>query len=589
MATHPHGREVENTLDNGSAAKAEKPAELEATHDHPQGELVTNQDSSALIAENQRLKAKIQELLKELEIQLDNEARNYKRLAEIRQNHTEIEQSQAAERQAATERIAMLEAECNFLRDDNKQMDINHRDALSALDKWKDRYHDQQQNMRVLRGKSEWLEDQLNIAQHDLTTTKTDEARIAVSERQAVTEELTELKQECKQLKDQLTATRNERNSEQQAANNKISEVSKECGRLRKQIDTIQSELAAKVEEAREAETWREAATRRAAKIEEEREKLKEQVATAQGELTTQAKKVFEAEVKKKADARRVTELEEECKWWKKELYNCKNQLDVEGVSKAAFGARLEQASKRIREFEEECNRLKEKMTADTKNASDQISELKIECQMHRRRATDLEQECLGYKKQVAIIECQLETAIEERSQERVATAERKLATKTAEAHEANVNLQAAGKRVNELERWHWKRSDNEMSALKEQVATAEGQLATKTEEAHEANVKLKDAVKRIHELEIMSKRTETEISTQKTLLSLATAAKAARTTKLEQASKQIRELQEQNEHLRKEQTETAAEKNQALDQVAKLKKECRLYKEQANKVEEEL
>ncbi|KAJ4399827.1 hypothetical protein N0V85_005914 [Neurospora sp. IMI 360204] len=464
MATQPHGREVENALDDGSAAKAKQPAELEATHDRPQGELVTNQDSSALIAENQRLKAKILVLVKELEKRFDNAARNYKSLAEIRQNHTEIEQSLVAERQAATERIEMLEAECNLLRDDNKQMDINHRDALSASNNWKDRYHDQQTNMRVLRARSVWLEDQ-------------------------------------------LTATRNERNSEQQAANNKISEVSQECGRLRKQIDTTQSELAAKVEEAREAETWREAADWRAAKIQGEREKLREQA------------------------ARRVTELEEECKRWKEEFSNCKTQLDVEAVSKAAFAARLEQASKRIREFEEECNRLKEKMTADTKNASDQISELNIECQMHRRRATDLQQECLGYETQVA--------TIEERSQERVATAERK--------------------------------------------------LATKTEEAHEANVKLKDAVKRVHELEIMSKRKETEISTQKNLLSLATAAKADRTTKLEQASKQIRELQEQNEHLRKEQTETAAEKNQALDEIAKLKEECRLYKEQANEFEEEL
>ena len=64
MAMRPHGREVNNILDDGSTPRASQPAELEALGVKPQGKPVTEKASSCQVAEHQRLKDKIQELLK---------------------------------------------------------------------------------------------------------------------------------------------------------------------------------------------------------------------------------------------------------------------------------------------------------------------------------------------------------------------------------------------------------------------------------------------------------------------------------------------------------------------------------------------
>ncbi|KAK3497364.1 uncharacterized protein B0T23DRAFT_438130 [Neurospora hispaniola] len=599
-------------MNDGSASKDKQPGKLEANHGHLEAELTTSQAYSCLIADNQRLEAKIQELLSELskktqyiDRQKDSLAKSatkafeYKRLATTCQrkeaaeakdrhlkqqgsatiriegfkpinsrdqseNHmqapqkqqaeahktnelerecnnlkrqlVEVEKNWATERQAATERVAKLEAKYKFLREDNKQTENNHRDALDKCKIWKDCYHEQLEKNKVLQEKHDQSEDQLNIAKHELNT-KDEEARIANSDREAATNKLKELERECKQLKEQLTVVQNERNYEQQAATNKVSEMSKECGRLKKQIIAIQSESAAKVEEALNAQ--RDSSTRTVAKIEEERKKLKEQVATTQEQLATQAKKALEAEVKEKDATKRVTELEEGCKALEKQLSTCETRLDEEAADKAAVTVTLEQVTKRKAELEEECNRLREKMTADTKNASDQISELKKECHIDKEQAAKFEQKFLEYQNQAATVECQLEAAI------------------------------TSGERS------------------REQLARTERQLAIKTEEAQEVNAKLQNAGTRINELEKAQKSIEKEISTLKGLLSLKTSAEKYRTAELEQASMRVRELQQQNNHLRREQIQTAAAKAQAIDQSTKLKEECDRYQVQVKNLEE--
>lgn len=66
MAMKPHGREVNNILDDGSTPRASQPAELEAQGIKPQGKPITEKASSCQVAEHQRLEDKIQELLKDL-------------------------------------------------------------------------------------------------------------------------------------------------------------------------------------------------------------------------------------------------------------------------------------------------------------------------------------------------------------------------------------------------------------------------------------------------------------------------------------------------------------------------------------------
>ncbi|EAA34724.1 hypothetical protein GE21DRAFT_1869 [Neurospora crassa] len=604
----PHNSEVMSTINDGSASQDRQPGKLEANHGRLQAEPTTSQAYSSLIAENQRLEAKIQELLSELskrtqyiDRQKDSLAKSatkayeYKRLATCQKKEVagakerhlkqqgcatirvegfkpinrrdqsedhmhapqkqqaeahrtnelerecnnlkiqliEVEKNWATERQAATERVAKLEAEYDFLREENKQTENSHHDALNKCKRWKDCYHEQLEKMKVLQEKHEQSENQLNIAKHELKT-KAEEARIADSDREAASNKLKDLERECKQLKEQLTVVQNERNYEQQAATNKVSEMSKECGRLKKQIIAIQSESAAKVEEALNAQ--RDSSTRTVARIEEERGKLKEQVATAQEQLATQAKKALEAEVKEKNATKRVTELEERCKALEKQLSTCETRLDEEA---AAFTVTLKQVTKRKTELEEECSRLRETMTADKKNASDKIFELKKECQIDKEKAAKFEQKFLEYQNQAATIECQLEAAI------------------------------TSGERS------------------RDQLATTERQLAIKTEEVNEVNVKLQNAGARINELEEAQKPIEKEISTLKGLLSLATSAKKYRTAELEQASMRVRELQQQNNHLRREQIQTAAAKAQAIDQCAKLKAECDRYQVQVNNLEE--
>lgn len=462
--------------------------------------------------------------------ELERECNNLKRQL------VEVEKNWATERQAATEKVAKLEAKYEFLRRDNKQTENNHHDALNKCKRWKECYHEELEKMKVLQEKHDQLEDQLDIAKHELNT-KAEEARIADTDREAATNKLKELEKECEQLKEQLTVIQNERNYEQQAATNKVSEMSKECGRLKKQIIAIQSASAAKVEEALIAQRY--SSTRTVAKVEEEREKLKEQVAMAQEQLATQAKKALEAEVKEKDATKKVTELEEGCKALEKQLSTCETRLDEEAADKAAVTVTLEQVTKRKAELEEECNRLREKMTADTKNASDHISELKKEFHIDKEQAAMFAQKFLEYQNQAATVECQLETAINsgERSREQLARTERLLAIKTEEAQEVNAKLQNAGTRINELE----------------------------------------EARKPI----------EKEISTLKGLLSIETSAKKYRAAELEQASMRVRELQQQNNHLRREQIQTAAAKAQAIDQSTKLKEECDRYQVQVKNLEE--
>ncbi|KAL0475042.1 hypothetical protein QR685DRAFT_602367 [Neurospora intermedia] len=571
-----------STINDGSASEDRQPSKLEANHGRPQAEPTTSQAYSCLIAENQRLEAKIQELLGELskrtqyiDRQKDSLAKSatrayeYKRLAtcqkkeaaEAKERHlkqqgsaairiegfkpinrrhqsedhmhapqkqqaevhrinelerecynlkrqlVEVEKNWATERQAATERVAKLEAEYKFLSEENKQTENDHHDALNKCKRWKDCYHEQLEKTKALQEKHDQLEDQLDIAKHELNT-KAEEARIADSNREAATNKLKELEKDCEQLKEQLTVIQNERNYEQQAATNKVSEMSKECGRLKKQMTTIQSESAAKVEEALNAQ--RDSSTRTVAKIEEEREKLKEQVATAQGQLATQAKKALEVEVKEKYATKRVTKLEEGCKALEKQLSTCETRLDEEAADKAAVTLTLEQ-----------------------------ISELKKECQIDKEQAAKFEQKFLEYQNQAATIECHIEAAI------------------------------TSGKRS------------------RDQLATTERQLAIKTEEVNEVNAKLQNAGARINELEEARKPIEKEISTLKGLLSIRTSAKKYRTAELEQVSMRMRELQQQNNHLRKDQIQTAAAKAQAIGQCTKLKEECDRYQVQVNNLEE--
>lgn len=178
-------------------------------------------------------------------------------------------------------------------------------------------------------------------------------------------------------------------------------------------------------------------------------------------------------------------------------------------------------------------------MTADKKNASDQISELKKECQIDKEQAAKFEQKFLEYQNQAATIECHIEAAI------------------------------TSGKRS------------------RDQLATTERQLAIKTEEVNEVNAKLQNAGARINELEEARKPIEKEISTLKGLLSIRTSAKKYRTAELEQVSMRMRELQQQNNHLRKDQIQTAAAKAQAIGQCTKLKEECDRYQVQVNNLEE--
>ena len=74
-------------------------------------------------------------------------------------------------RQATTERIAKLEADYSLLKDVNKRTDNNHHDASINCKKWKDRYLDQQEEMKVLQQKHDRLEDRLHKA-HTLSLKK---------------------------------------------------------------------------------------------------------------------------------------------------------------------------------------------------------------------------------------------------------------------------------------------------------------------------------------------------------------------------------------------------------------------------------